>query len=68
MSSKRSGKRLNLSSQPNTRSMVLNRSSKMAGSKSGLRPGFGVFLARMFSLMLGVIPRLRMALRLCGQS
>ena len=60
--------RLNLSSQANTRSMVLNRSLKMTGSKSGLRPRLGVFLPRRFSLMLGIMSRLKMAFRFFRQS
>src|SRR5471030_892571 len=41
MRSKRSRRRRNLSSQAKTRSMVLKRSSKIAGSKRCLRPRFG---------------------------
>jgi len=51
----RSSKRRNLSSQPNTRSMVWNRSLKMAELKSGLRPRLKVFRPRGFALILGII-------------
>jgi hypothetical protein len=57
-----------LSSQANSRSMVRNRSSKMAGSNNGLRPRLGCFLPRGIGFMLGAMPRLKMALRLSGQS
>jgi hypothetical protein len=55
-------------SQAKTRSMVLKRSSKIAGSKRCLRPRFGVLRPRGFSGMLGTMPRLKMALRLAPQS
>ena len=55
-------------SQPNTRSIVLNRSLKMAGSKSGLRPRLGAFLPRGLALMLGTMPRLKIDLRFLRQS
>jgi len=44
---------LELSSQANTRSMVLNRSWKMAASKKRLRPRFICFLPRGFSVSVG---------------
>src|ERR1700730_12017418 len=53
MRSKRSSRRRNLSSQANSRSMVRNRSSKMAGSNRGLRPRLGRFRPRAFGLMWG---------------
>ena len=58
---------LSLSCQPKSRSRVFKRSSKMAMSNIGLSPRFGVFLPRGLGLMLGVILRLKMALRLRRQ-
>ena len=37
-------------------------------SKSGLRPRLGIFLPRGLALMLGIMPRLKMALRFFRQS
>ena len=54
--------------QPNTRSMVLNRSLKMAGLKSGLRPRLELLRPRGFASILGTIPRLKIALRFLRQS
>lgn len=51
--------RLNLSSQENTRSIVLNRSLNIAWSNSLFRPRFLFFLLRLFSLMLGTMPALK---------
>src|SRR5271166_1695102 len=65
MRSKRSRSRRNLSSQANTRSIVRKRSSKMAGSKIALRPRFGCFPPRGLGLMLGTMPRLKIALSHC---
>jgi hypothetical protein len=42
--------------QLKTRSMVLKRSSKMAGSNNGLRPRFGLLRPRGLGLILGVMP------------
>ncbi len=66
--SKRSNSRQNLSSQAKTHSMVRNRSLNIMGLNSRLRPRFTVFRPRRFLLMLGIIPRLKMALRLARQS
>ena len=41
---------------------------RVEASKSGLRPRLGVFLPRGLALMLGIIPRLKMALRFFRQS
>jgi hypothetical protein len=68
MRSKRSSSRRNLSSQANTRSIVRKRSLKMAGSKIGLRPRLGYFLPRGLGLMLGIMPRVKITLRLARQS
>jgi len=54
--------------QPKTRSMVLNRSLKMAELKSGLRPRLELLRPRGFALILGTIPRLKMAFRFVRQS
>lgn len=54
----------NLSSQAKSRSTVRKRSSKIAGSKRCLRPRFGVLRPRGFSGIFGVMPRLKIALRL----
>ena len=50
-----------------TCSMVRKRSLRRAESNNGLRPRLGVFLRRGLGLMLGVMPRLKMALRLVRQ-
>src|ERR1035437_1381884 len=52
----------------NTRSMVRKRSLKMAALNKRLGPRLVVFLARGFSLMLGTLSRLKIALRLALQS
>jgi hypothetical protein len=39
----------------------------MAGSKIGLRPRLGCFLPRGLGLMLGTMPRLKIARRLARQ-
>src|ERR1035437_8702702 len=63
MTSKRVSTRRILSSQANTRSMVRKRSLKMAALNMRLGPRLVVFLARGFSLMLGTMPRLKIAFR-----
>lgn len=65
---KRFSKRRKLSSHANTRSIVRNRSLKIAFLKKGLRPRLGCFLARGFGLILGIMPRLKIALRFSQQS
>ena len=50
--------------QPNTRSMVLNRSLKIAASKNGLRPRLVDCRFLGLGLMFGTIPRLKIAFRL----
>src|SRR5471032_2135814 len=57
-----------LPSQAKTRSMVLKRSSKIAGSKLCLRPRFGVLRPRGSSRMFGVMPRLKISRLLSRQS
>jgi len=47
---------------------VLNRSLKMAELKSGLRPRLELLRPRGFALILGTIPRLKMAFRFVRQS
>src|SRR5271156_5777228 len=66
--SNRSSRWRNLSSQPNTRSMVLNRSLKIAASKNGLRPRLADRRFLGFGLMFGTMPRLKIAFRLREQS
>ncbi len=51
-----------------TRSMVLKRSLNMAASKIGFRPGLVVVQPLGLALILGTIPRLKIAFRLIWQS
>jgi hypothetical protein len=61
--SKRKSNRLNLSFQAKVRSMV-NRSLYSTASKNRLRPRFGFFRFRGFSLIFGFMPALKTTLRL----
>ena len=61
--SKRKSNRLNLSFQAKVRSMV-NRSLYSTASKKRLRPRFGFFRFRGFSLIFGFMPALKTPLRL----
>ena len=58
----------NLSSQPNTRSMVLKRSLNMSALNNGFRPRLADFLPLGLVLILGTMPRLKIAFRFCRQS
>jgi hypothetical protein len=57
-----------LSSQPNTRSMVLNCFLKISASNNGLRSRLADFRPLGLGLMFGTIPRLKIAFRLRWQS
>ena len=66
--SNRSNKRLNLSSQPTTRSMVSKRSLNMTALNNGFLPRLVNFLPLGLALILGTMPRLKIAFRFCLQS
>jgi hypothetical protein len=59
--------RLNLSSHAKVRS-THSRNEWMAALNNRFRPRFGVFRLRGFSLMFGMSPALKIALRLCLES